>query len=114
MELPSIHLLFRYFFAFLLFVVVFGAFVSPVSSPSASETLSFFQELVSLFDRQSVDVQRIRISFLLWEVIFLLWGFVFPTRRSSGSFYGSIDLGVFMIQFGRPLVPVGDGLEWCF
>jgi hypothetical protein len=113
MELPSIHLLFRHFIAFLLVVVVFGALVGPVSSSSASETLSFFQELVSLFNRQSVDVHRIRVSFPSWEIKLLLWGFVFPTGRSSGSFYGSIDLGVFVIQLGRPLVPIVNGFEWC-
>jgi hypothetical protein len=113
MELPSVHLFLRHFLALLLFVIVFGALVGPVSSPSASETLSFFQEIVSLFNRQSVDVHRIWISFLSWEIKFLLWGFVFPTTRSSGSFYGSIDLGMFVIQLGRPLVPVVNGPEWC-
>jgi hypothetical protein len=112
-KLPSVHLLFWHFFAFLLFVIVFGAFISPVSSPPASETLSFFQELVSLFNRQSVDVHRIRVSFPSWEIKFLLWGFVFPTRRSLGSFYGLIDLGMFVIQLSCPLVPVVNGLEWC-
>jgi hypothetical protein len=63
MKLPSVYLLFRHFFAFLLFVVVFGAFVSPVSSPSASKTLSFFQELVSLLDRQSVNIHCVRVTF---------------------------------------------------
>jgi hypothetical protein len=113
MKLSSVHLLSRHFLAFLLFVIVFGAFVSPVSSPSASETLSFFQELVSLLDRQSVNVHRIRVSFPSWEIKLLLWGFVFPTGRSLGSFNGSVDLGMFVIQLGRPLVPVVNGLEWC-
>jgi hypothetical protein len=112
-KLPSVHLLLRHFLAFLLVVVFLRAFVSPVSSHPASKTLSFFQEFVSLFNRQSVDVHGIWITFLLWEVIFLLWGFVFPTS-SSCSFYGSIDLGMFMIQFGGPLIPVSNGLEWCF
>jgi hypothetical protein len=114
MELPSVHLLFRHFVAFLLVVVVFGALVGPVSSFPASEALSFPQELVSLFDRQSIDVHRIRVPFSSWEIKFLLWGFVFPTRSSSGSFHGSIDLVMFVIQLGRPLAPVVNGLEWCF
>jgi hypothetical protein len=113
-ELPSVHLLFRHFFALLLFVVVFGAFISPVSSPLASETLSFFQELVSLLDRQSVDVHRIRVPFSSWEIKFLLWGFVFPTRGSSGSFHRLVNLGMSVVEFGRPLVPVGNGFEWRF
>jgi hypothetical protein len=114
MELPSVHFLLRHFFAFLLVVFVFGAFVSPVSSSSASETLSFFQELVSLFNRQSVDVHRIRISFPSWEVKLLLWGFVFPTRRSSGSFHRLVNLGVSVVEFCRLLVPVGNGFKWRF
>jgi hypothetical protein len=113
MELPSVHLLFRHFLVFLL-IVVFRALVSPVSSPLASETLSFFQELVSLLDRQSVDVHHVRVSFPSWEVKFLLWGFIFPTRRSSGLFHCPVNLGVFVVEFSRPLVPVGNGLEWCF
>jgi hypothetical protein len=112
MKLPSVHLS-RHFLAFLLFVIFFRAFVSPVSSLSASETLSFFQELVSLFDRQSIDIHVIQITFSSWEVIFLLWDFVFSSS-SSCLFYGSIDLGMFMIQFGRPVIPVGNDLEWCF
>jgi hypothetical protein len=112
MELPSIHLLFRRFFCLLLVVVIFRAFISPVSSPLASKTLSFFQELVLLSNRQSVDVHRIWVMFPLGEVKFLLWGFVFPTRSSLCSFYGPIDLRMLVIQCGCPLVPVGNGLEW--
>jgi hypothetical protein len=113
MKLPSVHLLLRHFLAFLLIVFLFWAFVSPVSCVSTLEAPSFFHQLVSFFDRQSVDIHHIRISFPSWEIILLLWGFVLPTS-SLCLFNSSIDLGMSVIQFGCPLVPVVNGLEWSF
>jgi hypothetical protein len=77
-ELPSVHLLLRHFLGLLVVVVVFRAFVSPVSCVPTPKTPSFFQQLVALIDRQSVDVHGIRIMFLSGEVKLSLGGFLFP------------------------------------
>jgi hypothetical protein len=112
-KLPPVHLLFRHFLAFFLVLFFFGAFVSLVSCVPTLEAPSFFYQLVSFFDHQSVDVHSIRISFPSWEIVLLLWGFVFPTS-SSCSFNSLIDLGMSVIQFGCPLIPVSNGFEWSF
>jgi hypothetical protein len=75
MELPSIHLLLGHFLGLLFVVVVFGAFVSLVSHVPTPKTPSFFQQLVMLIDRQSVNEHGIWVMFLSGKVVFLLWGF---------------------------------------
>jgi hypothetical protein len=112
MELSSIHLLFRHFLAFLLVVIVFRAFVSPVSCVPTSKRCSFFHQLVLFVDHQSVDVHGIWVTFFLGEVILLLWGLLLPGVL-PGLFYRLIHLVESVVECCCPLVPVVNGLEWC-
>jgi hypothetical protein len=105
MELSAIHLLLKHFLAFLLVIVVFRAFVSPVSCVPTFGAPSFFHQLVLFFNRQSVDIHRIWITFLSGEVILLLRGSLLP-RVLSGSFYYSIHLVKSVVECSCPFVVV--------
>jgi hypothetical protein len=113
MELPSVYLFLRHFLAFLLVVVIFRAFVSPVSRVPTLEAPFFLHQLVSFIDRQSVDVHCIRITFLSGEVIFSLRGSLLPGVPSS-LFYCPIHLVKLVVECCRPFVPITNGLEWRF
>jgi hypothetical protein len=111
-KFPSLHLLFRHFFAFLL-VVIFCVSVSPVSRVPTLEAPSFFHQLVLFVDHQSVDVHRIWISFFSREVVFLLRGSLCP-GVSSSSFYCPVHLVEPVVNHCCPFVPIINGLEWGF